>query len=440
MLAKNAFIYLDKQDKPALVYDKYNAKLYEIPYDMAKAALAQNEQAIQIINQKLAPIPIKNPNKDNTILAHLRLLITNKCNLKCIYCYADEGTYHASSLTNMTIETAKHAIDMFFGIYRKIKQISFFGGEPLINLDVIEFVCGYISEKFANEEIEEMPMFSMVTNATLLDNHALKLVLKHNITLVASIDGECLIHDLQRPYKDDSGSFNDVHKNMCEYRKHAPFSVEATYTSNHEKHGISRLELVEYFKNQYDINRINITNVSSSMNDSTDYLRPTSINPVKAELEQFFDTEDNLIYTDLMIRLLANYAIDNYIPSFCDAGLSQFSVFVDGKIYPCHIFCGQDSKVLGSVHNNIDFSQLNSMFINKSNEKCDDCGNRRFCQFCLVDIEQVLDSNSHCESLAITVDTLLYNIIHLRSTDNDKYQKLFSDMETYKEFQKVSNE
>jgi uncharacterized protein len=441
MLAKNAFIYLGEKDKPALVYDKYNAKLYEIPYDMANAALAQNEQAVQIINQKLAPMPVINPSKNKTTLTHLRLLITNKCNLKCVYCYADEGTYHANNLTNMTTEVAKHAIDMFYSMYKKIKQISFFGGEPLINLDIIEFVCDYISEKFMNAELEEMPMFSMVTNATLLDNHARELILKYSIQLVVSIDGESSIHDLQRPYKDDGGSFDDVHKNMCEFRKHAPFSVEATYTSNHEKHSISRLELTEHFKRQYGINRINITNVSP-MNDSVEYLRPLSISSVSTDIiERFFDAEgEDLIYSDILIRLLANYAIDNYIPSFCDAGLSQFSVFVDGDIYPCHIFCGQKNKVLGNVYDGIEFSRLNSMFINKSNEKCADCGNRRFCQFCLVDIERVLNSDNYCDRIATIVDSLLYNIIHLRNTDNDKYLKLYSDMESYREFQKVSNE
>ena len=85
------------------------------------------------------------------------MLITNRCNFNCTYCFADHGSY-GINLDNMSIEIARKTIDYFFKKYDKIYALSFFGGEPLIAIDLIDYVCGYIAENYE----DNIPKYSSI--------------------------------------------------------------------------------------------------------------------------------------------------------------------------------------------------------------------------------------------------------------------------------------
>lgn len=173
----------------------------------------------------LAPNPIKkleHPDSKNlegileNRLEHLVLQITQACNLTCSYCpYANKTDNHLQrnhSNKFMTFETAKRAIDYFFShsVDRDKVVISFYGGEPLIGIDLIYKLVEYVKDNYIGKDIT----FNMTTNATLLTDEIMDFIVNNNFNVVFSIDGPEEIHDINRKKIDGTGSFKEAFTNL----------------------------------------------------------------------------------------------------------------------------------------------------------------------------------------------------------------------------------
>ena len=140
-----------------------------------------------------------------TRLTTMALMISQRCNLNCVYCYGGNGTHgHASEMSE---PTARAAVDWLLeqaGPERSLDLV-FFGGEPLLNLPVLEATVAH-AERRAAESGKRFDL-SVTTNATLITDRFLDYCLDHRIRLSLSIDGDVAVQDEQRPFRDGRGSF-----------------------------------------------------------------------------------------------------------------------------------------------------------------------------------------------------------------------------------------
>ena len=147
--------------------------------------------------------------KDGLLINKIRLNISNACNMACRYCYIDpENSGH------MSWQTAKKALTLFFDLQKKYRkkesQIRFFGGEPLLNWDVMEKVFGYVNEIRDDIKVE----YILNTNGTIITEQIAGVLASNNVNLSISLDGLSEIHDTFRPFKSGEGSFSKIDKNV----------------------------------------------------------------------------------------------------------------------------------------------------------------------------------------------------------------------------------
>ena len=157
----------------------------------------------------------KGSEKSETVgLAKLVLNISNACNLRCKYCYANGGSYQSDE-GMMSREVAEYALDLFYKKYEKIQMIQLFGGEPLMNLPLVEYVCNYVVEKKKNTRI------GLVTNGTLISEEFVRLVKKYNIMVTISYDGVPIVNDIMRVTRNGNGTSekikNTLRRLLCSF-------------------------------------------------------------------------------------------------------------------------------------------------------------------------------------------------------------------------------
>lgn len=342
--------------------------------------------------EPLYVIPDEDYIKDGKMLEHLRLNVTEGCNLRCSYCYE-----RVSEVWNqkriMGWNVAKSAIDQFlFYIQKNEKKkisIRFFGGEPLLNWELIEKCMDYIKNKLSNDI---QVNYIINTNGTLIDDIRAKFLADHNISVSLSLDGVKDIHDKFRIYPDGSGSFDVVDSNMNHLIKNrCNFNLSVVCTEE----TLTRLnELIDY--------------ISQKQKDC-DYRIPVCFNFVQITEDEGKLSEDEKI--DLLIKAL-KYAnqkevqsfgglthfvfeklLHNYIGTYCGGSGSEFSVAPSGDIFPCS---GLDIK-LGNIES---FEKIfqSETYLNLCKRKsgniirCKDCEIECFCSGgCIADVVSKAD-------------------------------------------------
>lgn len=415
------FIYKNDINRKAIVYNKYNSKKYLIPYKIA----CNPDQNVNELNSLSSTLEKKSYNK----LQHLRLLITNKCNLDCIYCYANGGSYN-QELKDMSKDVLKRTIDFFYSKYDYINQISFFGGEPLINVSLIEYACDYINE-FCSLNNKQLPKYSIVTNGTLINNRALKLIDKYKIAVNVSIDGPKSLNDSQRKYKNTNNSvFDDVDKGLVQLRKIQSFSIEATCSIKINDFNLNYKDIEYFLRDRYSVSRVNVSSILAIDHVNKELKIAEEENRLVSLVDNFFSVNENFTFNDIIIKLLNIYFSDYFCSSFCDAGLTQFTVIMNGDIYPCQLFVNNNENILGNVFNITKQDlQIHEKKYEKNNEKCQICPNIRFCQTCLRTLHE-LDEN-YCKMLNDGVNKFLCYMLELKLCNQKKYQQLIKELKYY---------
>lgn len=153
----------------------------------------------------------------NTHVNMITLELTERCNLRCKYCiYQDSNsTYRGFGSRDMTFETAKGAIDLLVEHSAEVELdkkliLTFYGGEPLFQFDLIKKCVEYAE----SQNVKHEWLFSITTNCTLLNDEMIDYFAKKGFTLTASIDGDKELHDANRVYQNGSGSFDLAIKNL----------------------------------------------------------------------------------------------------------------------------------------------------------------------------------------------------------------------------------
>ena len=163
--------------------------------------------------------------KRKTVVKALCLHIAHDCNLACRYCFAEEGEYHGRRAI-MSYEVGKQALDFLIANSgnRRNLEVDFFGGEPLMNWDVVKRLVEYGREQ---EKIHDKNFrFTLTTNGVLLNDEIMEFCNKEMANVVLSVDGRKEVHDNMRPFRNGSGSYDLI---MPKFEKFAESRHQTNY-------------------------------------------------------------------------------------------------------------------------------------------------------------------------------------------------------------------
>lgn len=319
-----------------------------------------------------------------TVVKALCLHIAHDCNLACRYCFAEEGEYHGRREL-MSFEVGKAALDFLIANSgnRRNLEVDFFGGEPLMNFDVVKQLVAYgrEQEKIHNKNFR----FTLTTNGVLLNDDIMEFANKEMGNVVLSIDGRKEVHDYMRPFRKGAGSYDLIvpkFQKFANSRNQERYYVRGTFTHNNLDFSEDVLHLADLGFKQISVEPV--------------VAQPTESYALKEEdLPQLFEEYDKLAvemikrhkegkdfnFFHFMIDLEGGPCVAKRL-SGCGSGTEYLAVTPWGDFYPCHQFVGNEKFLMGNVYDGIKNTELQSEFkcCNVyAKEKCRNCFARFYC-------------------------------------------------------------
>ena len=384
------------------IYDSGSGSLHECDgktYAYLAHMLGQTKQAPDLTKEELSEIEgdiaalkeqgllfgqetAARPPKSNEVKA-LCIHICHDCNLRCRYCFADEGAYH-SAREFMSEETAKKAIDFLIenSGNRKVLEVDFFGGEPLMCLDTIKNVVYYAKEKAAARG--KKFLFTTTTNALLLNEEAIEFFNAEMENVVLSLDGRKQVHDAIRKTVNGKGSYDFVINNIRNFvksRGDKHYYVRGTFTAKNLDFSKDVLFLAD---NGFD--SISMEPVVTDIDDLA--IKEEHLPEILEEYERLcdeylerYERGEGFNFFHFNVDLEGGPCLSKRV-SACGAGNEYFSVAPNGDIYPCHQFVGDEKFKMGNVNGGALNADIRSTFAENclfTREKCDKCFAKYIC-------------------------------------------------------------
>ena len=319
-----------------------------------------------------------------TVVKALCLHIAHDCNLACRYCFAEEGEYHGRRAL-MSYEVGKKALDFLIANSGKRRnlEVDFFGGEPLMNWQVVKDLVAYGREQ---EKIHDKHFrFTVTTNGVLLNDEIQEFVNKEMDNVVLSLDGRKEVNDKMRPFRNGKGSYDLIvpkFQKLAESRNQEKYYIRGTFTRNNLDFSNDVLHFADLGFEQISIEPV--------VGEDTD---PYAIR--KEDLPKIFEEYDKLAkimverersgrgftFFHFMIDLEGGPCVMKRM-SGCGSGTEYLSVTPWGDLYPCHQFVGQEEFLLGNVYDGIvkqdicdEFKQCNVY----AKPACQNCFAKYYC-------------------------------------------------------------
>ena len=271
----------------------------------------------------------------NSTALHI-FAVTNACNFNCIYCQAHDDCSKLNGF--MTNEIGEKAIDFALQSANKNLTFEFQGGEPLLNFDVIKHMILYLESLVHDKNIE----LTIVTNFTLLDDDKLNFLLEHGVKLCTSLDGNEIIHNHNRPYKNGNGTYVDVVKRIKELKAKGLLFGAIQTTSNFALD--YPIEIIDQYR-ELGFNTIFLRSLTP-LGMADKFWNEVGYDPEQfmlfynkafdyiMELNLKGETFVEMHATYFLKKILCNYS-DNYMElrSPCGAGISLINVSNNGSIF-----------------------------------------------------------------------------------------------------------
>lgn len=323
--------------------------------------------------------------KNNSkVIKALCLHVAHSCNLACSYCFAGQGKYHGKDAL-MSFETGKRAFDFLIensGTRRNL-EVDFFGGEPLLNWDVVKKLVEYARsiEKEKNKNFR----FTLTTNGVLIDDEVIEFANKEMSNVVLSLDGRKDVHDKFRVDYAGKGSYDKIlpkFKKLVESRDGKNYYMRGTFTH-------FNTDFTEDIFHMADLGfrELSMEPVVCSP-DSPSALTDEDL-PVLFEQYEILAKEmirrkkagDGFTFYHYMLDLKNGPCIYKRI-SGCGSGTEYMAVTPKGELYPCHQFVGEEEYCLGNIWDGVKKPEVQDKFrlCNAySREECRDCWAKLYC-------------------------------------------------------------
>lgn len=330
--------------------------------------------------------PIAGALKEKTagVVKALCLHVAHTCNLNCSYCFASQGKYNGERAV-MSFEVGKQALDFLVANSgnRKNLEVDFFGGEPLLNFQVVKDLVKYARslEKAANKNFR----FTLTTNGMLIDDDVIDFANKEMSNVVLSLDGRKSVHDRFRVDYSGKGSYDTIvpkFQKLVKERNGKNYYMRGTFTHNNP-------DFLEDIKTMLDLgfNELSMEPVVCAKGDP----QALTMEDLPIVLKQYEDLATLMIerrregrpftFYHYMIDLSGGPCIYKRI-SGCGSGTEYMAVTPWGDLYPCHQFVGDEKFKLGNIWDGVTNKTVQNEFAScnvYAREKCNDCWARLYC-------------------------------------------------------------
>lgn len=343
-------------------------------------------------------------------LKQLEILVTTDCNLNCKYCYAHGGNYNKEPMRLDKNKAILYLKKLLIGRYEEIDAVMFFGGEPTICSATIEGICEFFRENVSAGLLKKMPVFTMVTNATLIDDYMAGIIAKHEIYVTVSVDGPKDIHDKLRVDCVGKGTYEKVEAGIKTLKKYdvVPRMIEATYTKKHKDMGYTRQMIQEYIVKNFGVKQVLIADCEPG-----GYTDELLINETKQEDSDLLPRQRNF----LKLKIMQCLSADTYSDVSCGAGTSSCALLPNGDIYPCHRFAEYPEYRIASYENDFCFQEYDSVLRKLSesyrsvNKECQNCWAKYICTICPASLLLFGQKPSDCDMVRKRAECLILECI-----------------------------
>jgi len=326
----------------------------------------------------------KNYRRSNYTIKALCLHVAHVCNLNCSYCFASQGKY-CGERALMSFETGKRAIDFLIenSTGHTNLDIDFFGGEPLMNWDVVKRLVSYGREveKIHNKNIR----FTLTTNGMLLDDEVTEFCNREMHNVVLSLDGRKEVHDRFRKDYSGNGSYDAILPKFLDFvkkREDKSYYVRGTYTHHN----------TDFFNDIIHMADLGFKELS---------MEPVVCSPedicalTEADLPVLFDQYEKLAVEMLkrkkngngftfyhyMIDLTGGPCIYKRVAG-CGSGTEYLAVTPWGELFPCHQFVGDEKYSMGDIYKGVTNTALRDKFAScnaYTRPDCENCWAKLYC-------------------------------------------------------------
>lgn len=319
-----------------------------------------------------------------TVVKALCLHIAHDCNLACKYCFAEEGEYHGRRAL-MSYEVGKKALDFLIASSgnRRNLEVDFFGGEPLMNWQVVKDLVAYgrQQEKLHDKHFR----FTVTTNGVLLNDEIQEFINKEMDNVVLSLDGRKEVNDAMRPFRSGKGSYDLIvpkFQKLADSRNQERYYVRGTFTRNNLDFSNDVLHFADLGFKQMSIEPV--------VGDESDpyAIREEDIPKICEEYDRLakimIEREKEgkgFNFFHFMIDLEGGPCVSKRL-SGCGSGTEYLAVTPWGDLYPCHQFVGQEEFLMGNVDEEITRPEIADEFRScsvYSKEKCRNCFAKFYC-------------------------------------------------------------
>lgn len=372
----------EKEEIVTLLKDKYAVSDIEESFD----EITQLKEDGSLFTEDIYRQYIKEFKKRQTVVKAMCLHIAHDCNLACKYCFAEEGEYHGRRAL-MSYEVGKKALDFLIenSGKRVNLEVDFFGGEPLMNWDVVKRLVEYGRSR--EEECNKKFRFTLTTNGVLLNDEIMEFANKEMANVVLSLDGRKDVNDEMRPFRNGKGSYDLIVPKFQKFAKQREelglsYYIRGTFTRDN-------LDFSEDIKHFADLgfHQMSIEPVVGQPED------PYAIR--EEDLPKIMEEYDKLAvellkrkkegrgvnFFHFMIDLEQGPCVAKRL-SGCGSGTEYLAVTPWGDFYPCHQFVGNEDFLMGNVDDGITRTDIRDMFKNSnvySKEKCKNCFAKFYC-------------------------------------------------------------
>ncbi len=361
---------------------------YDVPKSEVEDCFAQIE-ALREAGKLFAPdtfSPMANTLKQKTagVVKALCLHVAHTCNLNCAYCFAAQGEYQGDRAV-MSFEVGKRALDFLIenSAGRRNLEVDFFGGEPLMNFDVVKQLVAYARSR--EKECGKNFRFTLTTNGVLIDDDVIDFSNREMSNVVLSLDGRKEIHDRYRVDYAGNGSWERI---VPKFQK----LVEARGGKNYYMRGTFTHANPDFLKDIEEMLRLGFTELSMEpVVCAPDAPSALTKEDLPIVLEQYEKLAELMLkrhregkpftFYHYMIDLKGGPCIYKRV-SGCGSGTEYMAVTPWGDLYPCHQFVGEERFKLGNVFDGVTNTEIQNEFAAcnvYSRPECRDCWAKLYC-------------------------------------------------------------
>lgn len=408
----NEILYVNKKLFDYIVdYEKNEVKRQE---DYSQETLKEFLE-LQKFGYLLPPVVQKIEHPYTTMMKDLlerkvdqiTLQITQNCNLRCAYCiYSADSNLGQRKHSNkhMTFDMAKRALEFYkeHSIDTDVAAIGFYGGEPLLEFQLIKQIVKYSEELFKGKKLS----FAITTNATLLTEDYLDFLIEHKFHIAISIDGPQKIQDKNRKFANGKGTYKTVIDNLHKFYVKYPeeiknVTISMVIDTSSDYKDIVKLFALPELKNM----RLTYTPVETDgrigkLSDS--YLESYAYDLFLGYIEKYSETEEE-VYPSKLVELdldMENFRITKFkkndlnivsAPSGpCLPGKTRLFVNCLGELYPCERVNEDKRMRIGTLDTGFCYKQIEEILnIGKiAEERCKECWAIQMCDMCAKRIEE----------------------------------------------------